>query len=303
MTDHNVYDSDQTDDLPSNWGRWGDDDERGTLNLITAESRLRGYAELASGEVVSLAVPISPSLFAGGGPWPRSQVLSPPPVQQTMTYTGSPPRALSDVLLIYTHHVHMTHIDALAHIPLDGLVYPGKSLFETTRGGTINHGSTSAFTGGIVTRGILLDLAPGARLDAEYVIHAADLDAALERTGRSLEPGDAVVIRGGWRVREREDIDDPYPYFALDVIQWLADHDVSIIASDVGDRVLSKPGAEIPLHDVALARLGMPLIDGAEVEELAETADRLGRWAFLFVCGPMPVQNSTGVPVNPLALF
>lgn len=290
-------------ELPTNWGRWGDDDERGTLNLITPEARLRGVQSSISGDVVSLAIPLTPGKMAGGGPWPRSQMMSPPPVQQIMNFTGSPPRALSDVLIFNTHHAHMTHLDAISHMPVGDLVYPGKTLVETSLGGTIHHASTSVFKGGIVTRGILLDLAIGSRLDAEYEVRPEDLDAALEHAGVTLESGDAVIVRGGWRIHTRESIDDPHPYLHVDVMRWLADHDVSMLAGDVGDRILSRPGGKIPLHDIALAQLGMPLIDGAEVEELAETATRLGRRTFLFVVAPIPVENSTGVPVNPLAIF
>jgi hypothetical protein len=70
---------------------------------------------------------------------------------------------LTDLLVINTHHAALTHIDAVAHIPVGDMVYPGVPVNEAAAGGTIQHGSTSVLAAGLATRGVLLDLAPGRR--------------------------------------------------------------------------------------------------------------------------------------------
>lgn len=228
----------------------------------------------------------------------------PAPVTQLLLHAGPAP-GLTDVLVINTHHVGLTHLDALAHISVEGTVYPGVPVHEAVSGATLRHGSTSAFVGGITTRGVLLDLAPGDRLPAGHLVASADLSAAEERAGLRVETGDALVVRGGWAARD--DIGAALPSFDLDTLRWLADREVAVIASDIGDR-LPGPGAPLhepalPLHEIGRARLGLPLIDGAEAEELAEVCHEIGRYEFLFVAAPMPIHGCTGVPVNPMAIF
>jgi hypothetical protein len=147
----------ETDTLPSNWGRWGDDDELGTLNLITDEVRARAAREARLGRSVSLAMPIQPTPVFSGPFAP--QVAEPSPVQHIMVYTGSPAFANADVMTVTNHHTLSTHLDALAHIVRDGRVYPGRPVNEAVTMAGVQHGSTTAFAAGIVTRGVLLDLA------------------------------------------------------------------------------------------------------------------------------------------------
>ena len=286
--------------LPTNWGRWGPEDERGTLNFITQQAQSRGLAAAATGQVVSLAHPITPVPLAAA-PVPLTQAPMPTPVLQMMNYTGSPPSALTDVLVITTHHTAMTHIDALGHIPTGDRVYPGTPLAEAVGGGTMRHGSTRAFASGILTRGALLDLAPGGSLPSNHSITGADLEAAAKRAATTIESGDAIVVRGGWTVSEN--LGKPLPGMTLDAVQWMADREVSLYAGDIGDRPPTHPGQSLPLHQIGLARLGLPLIDGADVTGLAGTCLELGRWTFLLVVAAIPIIGATGVPVNPLAIF
>jgi len=290
---------DLDEELPTNWGRWGFDDELGTLNFITDEARARGAELVTSGHAVSLAMPITPVVLAGGGPAPQGLSPMPAPVLQMMTFTGSPALALTDVLIINTHHVAMTHIDAVVHIPAESKIYPGIPINEAVRAGTVKHGSTTPLAGGVVTRGILLDLAPGGRLAPGHPVTGTDFDLAEAREGLRVKSGDALVIRGGWTVHK--DFKDGLPGMTVDAIRWMAEREVSLYAGDIGDL---PPGNGLPiLHKVALARLGMPLIDGAEVSLLATTCEELGRYSFLFTLGALPIHGVTGVPVNPLAVF
>lgn len=287
-------------DVPSNWGRWGPDDELGTLNLITDEVRARAVTQARTGRWVSLAMPVEPASMLGGPfapPTPPS-----PPVQQALLYTGIPPMGMAELLVLTPHHPALTHLDALVHVPVDGHVYPGRPLTEAVTPAGVRHGSTTAFADGVLTRGVLLDLAPGDRLPPAYPVTGHDLEAAELRGGVRLEPGDAVVVRGGWTFSWGGTT--PTPGMTMDAIAWMQRREVSLYAGDIGDAFppidLQTP---MPLHQVGLARLGMPLIDGAEVEELAAVCAELGRHAFLLTVAPPRLHGATGVPVNPMAIF
>jgi len=287
-------------DLPSNWGRWGTEDELGTLNLITDEVRARAIAEARTGRWVPLAMPIKPASMLGGPFAPPAP--SSPPVQQAMLYTGTPPMGMAEVLVVTPHDPGLTHLDAVAHMPVGGLVYPGRELTEAVTAAGVVHGSTTAFADGVVTRGVLLDLAPGDRLAAGHPVIGADLEAAETRGGVPLAPGDALVVRGGWTVSW--DGGTPTPGMTVDAIAWMHQRGVSLYAGDIGDAFPPMdPQLPMPLHMVGLTRLGMPLIDGAQVDDLAAVCAELGRYAFLLTVAPPRLHGATGVPVNPLAIF
>ncbi|GAA1913849.1 cyclase family protein [Streptantibioticus ferralitis] len=175
------------EDLPSNWGRWGEDDQRGTLNLITETARARGAAEVRTGRAVSLAVPIQPTPLISGPFAPSTEDAS--PVQQVMVYTGSPTMATADIMVVTNHHPRSTHVDALGHQARGGQVYPGRALAESVTPAGVRHGSTTAFVSGVVTRGVLLDLAADGPLPGGYAVTSRDLDAAEERQSVRLSPG------------------------------------------------------------------------------------------------------------------
>lgn len=288
------------DDLPSNWGRWGADDELGTLNLVTDEVRARAVAEARTGRTVTLAVPVDPASMTGGPFAPPAPAS--PPVQQALLYTGIPPMGMAEVLVVTPHHPGLTHLDALVHMPVDSRTYPGRPLTEAVTAAGAAHGSTTAFADGVLTRGVLLDLAPGGRLPSAHPITGADLDAAEHRGGVRLEPGDALVVRGGWAASW--DGGEPSPGMTVDAVAWMQRRDVCLYAGDVGDAFPPMdPPVPMPLHMVGLTRLGMPLVDSAEVDGLAGVCAELGRSAFLLTVAPPRLRGATGVPVNPLAIF
>lgn len=286
--------------LPDDRGRSGTDDELGTLNLVDDAARARAAAAVRTGRWVSLALPVEPASMLGGPFAPPSPPA--PPVQQALLHTGIPPMGMSEVLVVTPHHPAVTHIDAVVHMPIDGVVYPGRSLAEAVPGGHVASGSTTAFAAGIVTRGVLLDLAPEGRLPSGHPITAADLDAAEARTSVALEPGDALVVRSGWAFAWGAA--EPGPGMTVEAVRWMHARGVAVYAGDVSDGFPpSDPEVPMPMHMVALARLGMPLIDSAAVEELAAACRELDRWSFLLSVAPPRIHGLTGVPVNPIAVF
>lgn len=189
---------------------------------------------MQTGWHVSLARIVDPvPVTSAGGPV-GAPARMPAPVLQTIAFGGTSPVGVTDTLIVNTHSAGLTHLDALAHIPVDGRVYPGVPIDEAVTPHGVCHGSPDPFGGGILTRGILLDLAPDdLPLAPERRIGVEDLDAALQRTGAELHPGGAVVVRAAW------DTDllagEPVPGLDLSGLPWLRDHDVSIRIGDVGD--------------------------------------------------------------------
>ncbi|GLY47719.1 cyclase family protein [Lentzea sp. NBRC 102530] len=287
-------------EFPSNWGRWGGTDQLGTVNLITAEARARGVAQVRTGQSVSLArkTPTAPLM---GGPMAALHADT-TGVQTIMSFTGAPPLAMAELMLVTTHHPEVTHLDALAHMVVDGQVYPGIAQAESSGPAGVTHGAADAFAGGIVTRGVLLDLAPAGALPDGHAVTAADLDAAAARAGVVVESGDALVVRAGWdRVADHG---RPLPGMTSGAVRWMHDHEISLYAGDIGDASPpvrdDVPGA---LHRLGLLRLGLVLVDGAQCEELAAACSDQGRHTFLFVAAVPRILGTTGLPVNPLAVF
>ncbi|MBW8091106.1 cyclase family protein [Streptomyces hygroscopicus subsp. hygroscopicus] len=298
--DTHLTETDASQGLPSNWGRWGEDDERGTLNLITGEARARGAAEARTGRTVSLALPIRPTPVISGPFAPSAQDAS--PVQQMMVYVGSPAPATADVMLVTNHHPRSTHLDALGHTVRDGRVYPGRPVDEAVTPAGARHGSTAAYAAGIATRGILLDLAADGPLPSGHAVTSRDLEAAEERQGVRLESGDALVVRCGWPMTPVPG--RPMPGMSLDAVRWMHRRGAALYAGDIGDAHPGlDPACPLPLHGVALPLMGLPLIDAAEVDDLAAVCAELGRYAFLLIVAPPRIHGLTGVPVNPLAIF
>ncbi|BFO17264.1 hypothetical protein SHKM778_36520 [Streptomyces sp. KM77-8] len=216
-------------DLPDNWGRWGADDQLGTLNLITDEVRAKAAAEARTGQWVSLAQPITPDAMFFSPFLPEMAHTS--PVQQMVSHTGGPVAA--DLSLIYNHHFKSTHLDALAHWSTDGQVYPGRPTEEVVTPLGITHASTAAFAAGIVTRGVLLDLAVEGPVPPAYSVTSHDFEQAEKRQGVEVGSGDALVVRLGWTGRGPEDI--PTPGISIDAVRWMHRRGVAIIAPDRGD--------------------------------------------------------------------
>jgi len=285
-------------DLPSNWGRWGADDELGTLNLITDEVRAKAAAEVWTGRWASLAQPITPNPMISSPFAPTTVDVS--PVQQMMSHTGV--GVAADLMLVTNHHAKSTHLDALAHWSHDGEVYPGRPREQAVTPGGVTHASTAAFAAGILTRGILLDLAVDGPLPPGYAVTSHDFEQAEQRQGVTVSSGDALVVRLGWTSSPVPGT--PSPGISINAVRWMHDRGVAVFASDRGDaHPPLDPDGPSPLHGVALGRMAMPLIDAVELDDLAALCRQLERYSFLLTAAPPRIHGLTGVPVNPIAVF
>ena len=300
----------------SNWGRWGKDDELGTLNLITPVVRRDAATQVRSGISVSLERPIDPTHIAPDheGPTPRAAViqrmLSGPPTRTT----GS-----TDQLSIVAHGYTETHLDAFGHHFHDGLMYNGFSVEDHVSMETgLSRGAISAFGDGIFTRGVLVDI-PAMRgvdyLEPGTPIYVSDLEAWEEFAGLKIQPGDAVFVRTGrWQAeaeRGRWDIANLAAGLDASVIPWLHERGIALIGTESAMSVkpfpdttqITNPDDYLPAHNFALVSLGMPLIDNADLDALSRTAKTQARYTFLLTVAPIRVMSGTGVTVNPIATF
>jgi kynurenine formamidase len=286
----------------SNWGRWGKDDQLGAINLITAAKRRQAAGLVKDGFPVSLAGNVNTERAIDNGQ----------PYEHVMTQAGA--GGAADRLAVSFHGYAHTHIDAFAHRFFDGKMYNGVSYEEVTTDAGARKNSIYNLHNGIVTRGVLMDIArlkgvpylePGTRIFIE------DLEAWEKQAGVKVAAGDAIFIRTGrWTRRAKVG-----PWNAaietagLDpsVLPWLRRRDVALLGSESAqDATPPPPGAELnglALHDFALIMLGIHLFDDTNLDAVAEVAAAHKRWDFMLVAGPLPVTNGTGSPVNPIAIF
>jgi kynurenine formamidase len=286
----------------SNAGRWGPDDELGTLNLITPERRVAAAALVRTGRVVSLALPLtnhppkgSPHAFI------HRMVFS----RQTDAISAQ------DVVEFAPHGFQVTHFDALGHMNFSGEIYNRHPAAEVVTAEGIAFGSVMAPARlGIFTRGILLDVAAALNrnyLDAGEYIEPDHLEAAEAAVGLRAGPGDAVLVRVGLGAREAaEGPEDLALRAGLSpaCITWFRDRDIAVYGGDCIERIPSGYASiSHPFHFAALARLGLAVIDNLDMEALAAAAQQSGRHEFLLTCAPLPIEGGTASPINPLAVF
>jgi len=286
----------------NNWGRWGPDDELGTLNFITADVRRRALASVRDGISVGCARPI---LTDAASDAPR------PPLHY-MYATGETPGApgAADFLGLVPHGSTVTHVDSLSHIFWDGRMYNERpsSAVTAALGSTVC--SVEAMKDGIVTRGVLLDVAAQRGkpyLDAGEPIGARDLDAAESAAGVRVRSGDALLVRTGAYRRRVErgpgPAGGPYPGLDSSTLPWLKEREVAVLASDAVNDATPVDGGRGPLHVVGIVGLGLCLLDGCQFEDLAASCAARRQWDFLFMVAPLRFRYATGSPVTPVALL
>jgi kynurenine formamidase len=299
----------------SNWGRWGEDDPLGTLNLITDEVARRAAGAVQTGERISCAWDIRAGSRLGGIA-NRFMVVSGEAALDAASITPSSRRmnAAAEVLQVQFHGQDITHLDALSHMSWDGKMYNGLPAGKvTTAAGATRLGVETVRTG-IVTRGVLLDVAAAKGvpyLDLGEGVFPEDLEKAAKREGVQVEPGDAVLLHTGLSRYRRDHpswsmFTDGAPGWQAACLPWLHERQVSVIGADGNNESLPNEYAETrahPIHVVGIVAMGLWLIDNCLLHRLADACDAAKRWSFLFVVSPLAFQGATGGPVNPVAVL
>ena len=291
-----------------NWGRWGKDDQRGTINLITPARRAAAARLVKSGRSVSLSrpFPTTPGL---------NNAL---PAQHYMkTMARGKGGFAADYYGIFYHGVASTHLDALCHTWDDEqAMWNGRDPKKEITFDGATFGSVEHWAEGIITRGVMLDV-PRYRgtpcVTQDQPVHGWELDDILSKRKITLEPGDAVCVYAGREQWQAQNPNRAYsvpfgpgpldrPGLHISCLPFLRDHDVSLLVWDMLDAL--PIGYDVPwaVH-ACLFAYGMPLLDNALLEPLADACREEGRDDFMLVIAPLRVIGGTGSPANPLAVF
>jgi kynurenine formamidase len=290
-----------------NWGRWGKDDQKGAINLITPAKRAAAARLVTSGRSVSMS-----------RPFPTTPGLN--NALPAHHYMKTLPRGkggyAADYYGIFYHGVASTHLDALCHTWDDEAMWNGRDPKKEITFDGATFGSVEHWDEGIVTRGVMLDV-PRHRgvpfVTQDQPVHGWELEDILAQRKIALEPGDAICVNCGreqWQAQHpNRAYSTPFgpgpldrPGLHISCLQFLRDHDVSMLVWDMLDAL--PIGYDVPwaVH-ACLFAYGTALLDNALLEPLAEACKQEGRDEFMLIVAPLRVIGGTGSPANPLAIF
>ncbi len=308
--------------LVRNWGRWGANDQLGTLNLIDAEARLRGVSSVATGETLSLGLAlgkaegIQPGFIEGRVDPDRTMIAINGPLSPDPEWICSSEDVVTMALQAATHW------DGLAHVSYDGKLYNGYPADSITSLGASSLGIEQVTS--LLSRGVLLDV-PRAlgldRLQPGYAITPSDLDLACQMAKVSVLSGDIVLVRTGQQGFLTLDPDKTYnaPLPTKDLIAytfpsagltietalWFHEHDVAAVGTDtlVGEVFPGEREEDyLPVHLLHLVEMGMTQGQNFVLDRLAAACGEDGRYTFLLDASPLPFTGGVGSPLNPIAL-
>jgi kynurenine formamidase len=311
----------------SNWGRWGPEDQVGTLNLIDRDARLRGVAAVRDGASFALGLPLSAAegIQAGFVPGRVNPTRTMVSINQPLSPDPEWIASSEDVVTLALQCA--THWDGLAHVsygagPDGPRLYNGFPATAVNEEGATKLGIHLVET--LVSRGVLLDL-PRSKgqeiLDPGYPITPGDLDDACSMAGVTVAPGDVVLVRTGQPVhlalpgrpglagappvRDLVAYTWPTPGLTVATATWFHAHDVAAVATDT--MVLEVYPCEderlyLPVHLLHLVEMGMTQGQNFFLDELADACAADGRYEFLLDATPLPFTNALGSPVNPVAV-
>lgn len=305
-------------DAPSNWGKWGPDDEIGSLNYLTPAEVIRGIRHVNQGKVITLqrlinnpkGDPVSlgrtearVSMFTDESNWDEEDA---PRLPGGVHYAD-------DYIETFLHGCG--HYDALGHVWYDGKIWNGYDA-RTTVGGMRKAGVLPIAEKGVVGRGILLDMARyrgKAALEKGETFTHEDLEACAASQGAKIENRDILLARTGfldtfyevgWE-KFYEDFNEPGLTYSLQLVRWFRDMEIPNLVTDtISNEVTHEPntGVVLPLHCALMRNLGVVLTEIIDMNRLAEDCAADNQWTFLYVAAPLKVAQGTGSPVNPVAI-
>ncbi len=287
----------------SNWGRWGKEDQLGTLNLITEKKRKAAAKLVRKGISVSLALELNT----------LADPLNANPFEHKLSVSEfGGHQVAGDKYAVDYHGFAHSHMDGLPHFAHKGSFYNGVPYSAAQPSGSTALGIHHAGVQGVFTRGVLIDMPKF--LGVDYMepgtaITVADLEAWEKKNRIKIQQGDVLLIRTGRWVKVAADGQWNFLEKAAgvhaSVAPWLKDRGVAMIGCDgVSDVMPSGVAGRLnPLHELVLVGLGMPILDNLDLDALAEVATEQRRVSFLYVGAPLRVVGGTGSPLNPLAVF
>jgi kynurenine formamidase len=302
---------DELFDRLSNWGRWGESDERGMLNHLTPAHRKAAAQLVEDGLSISLAhdLGVAPS---AENPYPAQHHML--AAGDSRDDSGIPGyEASRDYVGAHVHGLGVTHIDALCHMFVRGQMYNGYPASDVRSVGALRN-TVLSFAEGIVGRGVLLDVAATRgvpHLPPGEVIRLEELLATERRQGVTVGTGDILMVGSGrcaLRAEQGGGLDPAAGMTGLhaECLPWLREREIALLGSDgISDPMpgLGIPNWPFPVHQIGITGMGLHLIDNMALGELAAACAERSRWAFLFTMGSIRVPGGTGCPVNPIAVL
>jgi kynurenine formamidase len=307
---YSLAEFDRLFDSVKNWGRWGPDDTRGTLNYILPEHVRYAASLVRKGQSISLSLPVN-KVAGPDNPNPAIHYMA---TGHDNDIGSGSLRFATDFIGMQFHGDSHTHIDALCHIAYRGQLYNGLPATSVTTSGA-DVLDITGYGHGVVGRGVLLDV-PRLRgvpwLEPGTAVTRAELEEAERAEGVRLGPGDLFVFRTGHH-RRRLAVgpwDNGYTGegkagLHVDAIPLLHDRRIAGFLPDGdGETVPSTvDGIAYPVHPLQITAMGMLAADSLNLEELAEACAEEQRWEFLVVLAPLRVPKATGSPFNPIAVM
>ena len=292
----------------SNWGRWGPDDQRGALNLITPEKTVAATRLVQDGVTVTVAhfVNLEDAMDSGNFAPTEHRMTSFNP--RTGTYGAL------DAMNFSLHDGQLAHMDALCHYATtrDGerIIFNGYPQNLDADG--CKDLAIDRMGPGYVTRAILVDM-PLLRgvdwLEPSTPIYVSDLEEWERFAGVTVSSGDVLLVRGGrWAKRAQE---GPWRYdragagLHASVLPWLKERGVALLVGDAVNDVQPSgvQGINRPIHTMTQVFIGLPLVDNGYLEDVAREARARNRWEFMISWQITSVPGGTASPFNAIATF
>jgi kynurenine formamidase len=307
----------------SNWGRWGQDDELGTLNFITPERLVRAAGLVKRGRAFSLAIPLDEKGPQSGGTTRFNPIHTMLKDGADITagtfardFAGGADRELKAIDdLLFMPLQASTQWDALSHIVHQGKIWNGVDVSWVTSKGARRNDIAKARES-LIGRGVLLDFPRFLSkdwLDQSTPIDGRLLSECAKAQGVAIASGDIVLVRTGRMARVRaegawngyDNINAGQPGLGIDAGPWLHENEIAAVATDtlaVEATPSTIPEAMLPLHILCLVYMGVHLGEIFDLDDLAADCAEDRVYEFLFVGPPLPVTGAVGAPVNPIAL-
>jgi kynurenine formamidase len=298
-----------------NWGRWGPDDEAGTLNFIEPEDVVKASQLVKKGKVFSLGLN-----FDRFGPQKGLWGNRFNPIH-TMLATGTDAVAGNQDAggLRYADDMVSlplqcgTQWDALGHIFYDEQMWNGYDARLVDSDGAQKNGIEKV-KDRMFGRGVLLDVAR--HIGVDYLEDGMamtndDLNETAEAQGVEIRRGDFVICRTG-QMEQRLEAKDwggyaggDAPGLAFETADWIYEKEIAAICCDTWGcevRPNETKDASQPWHWVVIPMIGITMGEIFYLKELAEDCAKDGVYEFLFTAPPLPITKGVGSPINPMAV-
>ena len=304
-------------DAPSNWGKWGDDDELGSLNYLTPAEVLRGVQHIRSGNVFTLQRLIGDP--KGDPVWPgRTPAIRTMIMDESIWDSPDAPQFPGGLHYaddkIEAFLQGSTQYDALGHVWYGGKIWNGYDA-RTTIGGLDKASVEPIAQRGVVGRGVLLDIARfrgKENLDKGEAFDHNELEACAKAQGHTIEKHDVLLIRTNFLKlffdqgeKFYENFNEPGLTYSPELVRWFQEREIPNLVTDtIANELTYEPetGIALPLHCALMRNLGVTLTEICDLEKLAASCAEDGQYTFLYAAAPLKVHRATGSPVNPLAI-